>query len=85
MDGPDTDGTAEAEAAAAKAHDKSDNPDDVMDALEAAEAVYNQAHPEETAGGLLLVLLIHTALHIAFPTFLPNVHLEPVLPPYNVP
>lgn len=67
MDGPEADGTAEAEEAAAKAHGKSDNPDDVMDALEAAEAVYNQAHPEETAGRLLLVLLTDIAPYTTLP------------------
>ena len=50
MDGPDLEGTIEAEEAAARAHTRSDDPDDVIHALEAAEANYYKAHPEETAG-----------------------------------
>ncbi len=50
MDGPDLEGITEAEEAAARAHNRSDDPDDVMDALEAAEAKYDKAHPEEAAG-----------------------------------
>ena len=50
MDGPDLEGTAEAEEAAARAHKRSDDPDDVLDALEAAEAKYDETHPEEAAG-----------------------------------
>ncbi len=50
LDGPDPEGTIEAEEAAARAHTRSDDPDDVINALEAAEANYDKAHPEETAG-----------------------------------
>ena len=49
LDTPPTSGTAEAEEAAAKAHSKSDNPDDIMDALAAAEAKHNKTHPEDAA------------------------------------
>lgn len=50
LDGPELEGTMEAEEAAARAHNRSDDPDDIMDALEAAEAKYDKAHPEEAAG-----------------------------------
>ncbi|KAA6424116.1 MAG: hypothetical protein FRX49_06075 [Trebouxia sp. A1-2] len=50
LDGPDLEGTTEAEEAATRAHKRSDDPDDIMDALEAAEAKYDKAHPEEAAG-----------------------------------
>jgi hypothetical protein len=50
LDGPDLEGTAEAEEAAARAHKRSDDPGDVLDELEAAEAEYDKAHPEEAAG-----------------------------------
>lgn len=50
LDSTDNEGTAEAEQAAAKAHDTTDEPDSIMDALEAAEAKYDEQHPEEAAG-----------------------------------
>ena len=43
----DAEGMAEAEQAAAAAHDKSHEPDDIIDALEAAEAKHEDLHPEE--------------------------------------
>ncbi|DBB01419.1 TPA: hypothetical protein ACH3X1_000083 [Trebouxia sp. C0004] len=49
LDGPALEGTKEAEEAAARAHNRSDDPDDIMDALEAAEAEYHKAQ-EEAAG-----------------------------------
>lgn len=39
-----------AEIAAADAHGQSNNPDDVIAALEAAEAKYDQANPEQSLG-----------------------------------
>lgn len=60
MDDADTEGMAEAEQAAAKAHDTTDEPDDIMNALEAAEAKYDKAHPEEAAGpGALVIQTLH--------------------------
>ena len=40
----DAEGMAEAEQAAAAAHDKSHEPDDIIDALEAAEATHSGAY-----------------------------------------
>ena len=63
MDEADTEGTAEAEQAAAKAHDATDEPDDIMNALEAAEAKYDKAHPEEAVGaGALVIQTMHFIL-----------------------
>ena len=39
-----------AESAVADAHNKSNDPDDVIAALEAAEAKYDQANPDESFG-----------------------------------
>ena len=59
MDESPTGGTAEAEEAAAEAHNKSNDPDDIIDALEAAEAKYDEAHPDDAAGALIHFHFIH--------------------------
>ena len=65
MDDADTEGTAEAEQAAAKAHDTMDEPDDIVNALEAAEAKYDKAHPEEAVGpGALVIQTMHCNLYL---------------------
>lgn len=49
LDDADAEGTAEAEQAAARAHDTTDEPNEIVNALEAAEAKYAKDHPEEAA------------------------------------
>ena len=52
LDESPADGTAEAEEAAAEAHNRSNDPDDIIDALEAAEAKHDEAHPDNAAGNV---------------------------------
>lgn len=44
-----------AETAAAKAHGRSDDPDDIIDALETAEDKYDKSHPDSDATSGILV------------------------------
>lgn len=64
LDRPDpsvaSDAEDAAENAAATAHSKSDNPDDVMDELEAAEAQYDQTH---SASGDTIASATYMQLH----------------------
>ena len=72
LDNTDIEGTAEAEHAAAKAHDTTDEPDSIVDALEAAEAKYDEQHPEEAAG--LYKLSNLNSLHIICSCLLNKMH-----------
>lgn len=70
MDEVDTEGTAAAEQAAARAHDTTDEPDDIVDALEVAEAKYDKEHPEEAAGpGALLNHTMHSPFTLCVQLF----------------
>ena len=69
LDDTDMEGTAEAEQAAARAHDTTDEPDVIVDALEAAEAKYAKDHPEEAArpGTVIFCTLFIPHLPVTFP------------------
>lgn len=63
LDDADTEGTAEAEQAAAQAHDVTDEPDEIVNALEAAEAKYAKDHPEDAANPGTVIPCIMLATH----------------------
>lgn len=68
MDDAETEGTAEAEHAAAQAHNITDEPDEIVNALEVAEAKYAKDHPEEAAtpGTVIFCIMLVMQLSVVF-------------------